>query len=154
MFIYLVQHAESMNKEEDPARGLSKKGIEDIKKVAAFAERLNIRVHRIIHSGKMRALQTAQALADHITVDTDISESDGLMPMDDPGIWFERVSKINENVMLVGHMPHLSGLSSLLLCGNKAKSVVDFERGCIVCMKRFEGGNWAVEWIIKPEMIK
>ncbi|NOZ67798.1 MAG: phosphohistidine phosphatase SixA [Deferribacteres bacterium] len=154
MNLYLVQHAESMSKEEDPTQSLSEKGIQDIKRVAAFAAKLNIRVHRIFHSGKMRALQTAQVLADHITVDTDISESEGLLPMDDPGIWFERISTIREDIMLVGHLPHMAGLSSLLLCGSSEKGAVNFERGCIVCMKRSGDGGWAVEWIIKPGMIR
>jgi len=37
MFLYLVQHAEAKKEEEDPARGLSEKGLQDIKKMAAYA---------------------------------------------------------------------------------------------------------------------
>ncbi len=62
MYLYLVQHAEALSKEEDPSRSLSKKGIKDIKKIASFSRGLKVAIHQIVHSGKMRALPTAQLL--------------------------------------------------------------------------------------------
>jgi phosphohistidine phosphatase len=153
MFLYLVRHAEAMAKEEDPSRSLSQKGIEDIRKVAEFAKGLNIEGHQILHSGKMRALQTAQVLAENIVTDMGVLEADGLAPMDDPEIWHERISKMGYSVMLAGHLPHLAKLATLLLCSDKETSVVNFEAGSIVCMKR-DNGNWSIDWIIKPGMLK
>lgn len=154
MLLYLVQHAESLSKEEDPTQSLSEKGIENIKKVANYVVGLNIGVNQIFHSEKLRAMQTAQVLADFIKTGNGVSETDGLAPLDDPQIWFERVSKMKEDVMLVGHLPHLSKLASLLLCGDKEKNIIDFKRAGIVCLKRFEDGNWSVEWMIIPEVVK
>lgn len=154
MYLYLVQHAEAMSKEEDPSRSLSEKGIEDIKKVAAYAKRMDLAVHQIAHSGKMRALQTAQVIEEHITVDMHVLEADGLAPMEDPEIWNERLSHIHNDMMLVGHLPHLARLASLLLCGKKDGNVVNFEMGCVVCLHKPEAGDWSVDWIIKPGMIK
>jgi phosphohistidine phosphatase len=153
MHLYLVQHAEALSKEENPSRNLSNKGIEDIKNVASMARDLKIEVRQIIHSGKMRALQTAQVLADHITVDMEILESDGLLPNDDPVIWNERISKLDNDIMLVGHLPHLAKLASLLILGNPDLNAVDFEMGCIICMYRSDDGKWAVERMIKKGMI-
>lgn len=153
MLLHLVQHAEAKSKDIDPSRGLSEKGINDIKKVAEYAAKLKVSVNRIIHSGKMRALQSAQVLAEHISVNTEVIESDGLAPMDDPGIWHERLVEMQEDIMLVGHLPYMAGLSGLLVCGNKEKGAVNFEMGCIVCLKRSDAGSWAFEWIIKPGMI-
>lgn len=154
MLLYLVQHAEAMSKEEDPSRSLSEQGIEDIKRVAAYAKKLNLAVHQIAHSGKMRALQTAQVLEEHITVDMHVLEADGLAPMDDPEIWYDRVSGMKHDIMLVGHLPHLAGLASLLLCGNRDRNIVTFEMGCIVCLRRPDDGGWAVDWMIKPGMVR
>jgi phosphohistidine phosphatase len=154
MLLCLVQHAEALSKGEDPSRRLSEKGIADIKKVAAFAKELRVSAHQIVHSGKMRALQTAQILADHIAAGVKILESDGLAPMDDPEIWHDRISRINDDLMLVGHLPHLARLSALMLCGDKEMSAVNFEMGSIVCHKKSDDGNWAVDWIIKPRMLK
>lgn len=144
MLLYLIQHAEAKKEEEDPLRGLTDKGFQDIKKSAAYAAGLKLKVSKIFHSGKTRAMQTAQVLAEHLKCEN-ISETDGLAPMDNPQIWFERISKMNEDIMLVGHLPHLNKLSSLLLCGNQEANVVDFKMACIVCLKRFEDGNWSVE---------
>lgn len=154
MFLYLVQHAEAKKEEEDPLRGLSEKGLQDIKKVASYAEKLNIKITLIFHSGKKRALQTAEVLAEHLRSEKGISEADGLAPLDNPQIWFGRISKIDEDTMLAGHLPHLGRLAALLLCGDKEKNVVDFKMGGIVCLKRFEDGRWSLEWMIIPEVIK
>jgi phosphohistidine phosphatase len=66
MLLYLVQHAESLSKEEDPTQSLSEKGMKDIKKVANYVAGLNIKINQIFHSEKLRALQTAQILSDFI----------------------------------------------------------------------------------------
>ncbi len=154
MLLYLVQHAEAKSKEEDPSRCLSEKGIHDIGKTTAFLVKLDIKVSQIFHSGKRRALQTAQVLADYLNIERGISETDGLAPMDDAGIWYKRISDMNEDVILVGHLPHLAKLSSLLLSDDMEKSIVDFKMGGIICLKRAEDGNWSVEWMIIPEVFK
>lgn len=154
MFLYLVQHAEAKREEEDPSRPLSEKGLEEIKKVALYVERLNIKASQIFHSGKRRALQTAEVLAQHLRIERGIFETDGLSPLDGPQIWFEHLLKINEDVMLVGHLPHLAKLASLLLTGDKEKVIIDFKMGGIVCLKRFEDERWVLEWMVIPEVIR
>jgi phosphohistidine phosphatase len=154
MRLYLVQHAEAKREEEDPSRSLSEKGLNDITKVATYIVSLNISISQIFHSGKTRALQTAQVLAEHLKPQESISQTDGLAPLDEPGIWFERLTKIKEDVALVGHLPHLGKLAALLLCGDKEKNIVDFKMGGMVCLKRSEDGNWSLEWMIIPDVIK
>lgn len=154
MFLYLVQHAEAKKEEEDPSRGLSEKGFQDIKKVAAFAAGLNIKTSQILHSGKKRALQTAEVLADHLKPERGIAETDGLAPMDSPQIWFKRLLQVEEDTMLVGHLPHLARLATMLLCGDKERNTVNFKMGGIVCLKRFDKEEWTLEWMIIPEVLK
>ena len=115
MLLYLVQHAEAMSEEEDPSRGLSEEGINNINKTAVFAGGLNIEALNIVHSGKKRALQTAEVLADQISSVVALQESDGLAPKDDPGIWTGRIADMDRDVILVGHLPHLAKLSARLL---------------------------------------
>jgi phosphohistidine phosphatase len=153
MLLYLVQHAEAKKEEEDPARGLTEKGLRDITKVAAHARKLDIVVEKIFHSGKTRASQTAQVLADYLKPDRRVTEIDGLAPMDDPDIWKKRIPQINEDIVLVGHLPQLGKLSSLLLSGDKEKDIIDFKTGGIVCLKSFEDGHWSVEWMVTPGVI-
>jgi phosphohistidine phosphatase len=153
MYLYLMQHGEAKSKEEDPTCSLSEKGTEDVRKIAEFARGMNIEVQRIFHSGKERALQTAQMLEGYIKVTMSVENTDGLAPMDEPEIWLTRLSDIKENTMLVGHLPQLDRLSALILTGSKGRGIIDFQRGCIVCLKRDDDGNWTVDWITKPGML-
>ncbi|UCF86850.1 MAG: phosphohistidine phosphatase SixA [Nitrospiraceae bacterium] len=153
MRLYLVQHGEARSKEEDPGRGLSEKGIQDITKIAQYVSNLGIKTSRVFHSGKTRALQTARVLADYLKVDQGITEAEGLSPMDDPRIWSDRISGMQEDIMLVGHLPHLAVFSSLLLCGAQDKNIINFKMAGIVCLQRAEDGNWAIDWMITPEVV-
>lgn len=62
MFVYLGQHGEAEREEVDPARPLTEKGRNDVRKVALFTAGAHVRVERIFHSGKLRARQTAEIL--------------------------------------------------------------------------------------------
>lgn len=150
MFIYLVQHAEAKPESEDPQRGLSEKGMNDIRKVASFISKLNIQVDEILHSGKLRAKQTAEVLADALKIKA--LQTEDLAPLDNPEIWANKLKNINRSVMLVGHLPHLGHLTSLLLCGNREKNVVSFKMAGIVCLKR-ENDAWSLSWMIIPEIL-
>lgn len=152
MLLYLVQHAEAKKEEEDPARGLTDRGLQDIGKIAAHAQELNIKVSHIFHSGKTRALQSAEVLGEHLKPGEGVYRVDGLAPLDDPQVWVERIAQLRDDVMLVGHLPHLGRFASALLCGDKEKNIVDFKMAGIVCLKRFEDARWAMEWMIVPEM--
>ncbi len=153
MLIYLVQHADAKREEEDPSRPLSEQGLKDIKKVASYMSKLNIKVHKIFHSSKLRAMQTAEVLSENLKPTMGISEVDGLTPLDDPQIWAERLKGIPDDVILVGHLPHLAKLSSLLLCGTVERNIVSFKMAGFVCLKRDDAAAWSVQWMLTPEVV-
>ncbi len=153
MNLYLVQHAEPKRKEEDPQRPLSEKGKADIRKVADFVvKHMGIRVKSIMHSGKLRARQTAEILAEYLNPPEGIKEVEGLEPLADPSIWVNRLIETQEDTMLVGHLPHLMKLSSYLLCQDVNKKIVDFRMGGMVCLSRDES-IWSVQWMVIPEIL-
>jgi phosphohistidine phosphatase len=153
MFLYLVQHAEAKSEEEDPARDLSDQGSIDIENVAHHLKRLKVRVGQIFHSGKTRARHTAEVLASHLKPAAGVSEAPGLAPLDDPGIWAGRIAQMDEDIMLVGHLPHLSGLAAMLMTGDKEKKLINFQMGGALRLRRIEGDQWVVDWMIVPEVI-
>jgi phosphohistidine phosphatase len=153
MFLYLVQHAEAKREEEDPARDLTARGCIDIEDVAHQLKRLNVQVSRIFHSGKTRAKSTATVLASHIRPRAGISEAPGLAPLDDPEIWADRIATMDEDILLVGHLPHLARLAALLLSGDKERTVINFQMGGVVRLRRMEPAQWAIDWMIVPEII-
>lgn len=154
MNLYLVQHAQAKQKEEDPERQLTEKGQVDIRKVAAFiAEQADIQVGSIMHSGKTRARQTAEVLAEHLNPPDGVKEADGLEPLADPSIWVEKLAGEREDVMLVGHLPYMSKLTAKLLCRDEEKMVVNFQMGGIVCLTGDESGIWSVCWMVIPQIL-
>ena len=153
MFLYLVQHAEAKREEEDPARDLTPKGCIDIEDVAHQLKRLNVQVSRIFHSGKTRAKSTASVLARHIRPRAGVSEAPGLASLDDPEIWAGRLATMDEDILLVGHLPHLSRLAAILVSGDKERTVINFRWAGVVRLRRMEPGQWAVDWMIVPEII-
>lgn len=154
MRLYLVQHGEAKDEKEDPERPLSEKGVRDVRKTASFVSiNTGMAVGSVYRSGKLRAAQTAGIFAEYLRPLKGVSEMDGLAPMDDPAVWAGRLETEETDVMMAGHLPHLAGLASLLLCGNPDAGLINFRMGGVVCLKR-EGGRWSVEWMIVPDMIK
>ena len=153
MFLYLVQHAEAEREEENPARDLTQKGRIDIENIAHHLKRLQVQVWQIWHSGKTRAQSTAKVLATHVKPAAGVSEAPGLAPLDDPEIWAGRIAKMDEDILLVGHLPHLAKLAGILMSGDKERMVINFQMGGVVRLRRMEAGQWAVDWMVVPEII-
>ncbi len=153
MNLYLLQHGQSVPEEVDPDRPLSDQGREDIRKTAAFAARAEVRVDTIWHSGKTRARQTAQALAQALETRRGLEEAEGLKPLDDPSIWAKRASDLQEDTVVVGHLPHLSRLTSLLLTGDSEAQIVAFQMAGIVCLGRGDAGSWSLRWMVIPRTL-
>jgi phosphohistidine phosphatase len=146
MFLYLVRHGEAKSKDEDPGRSLSDKGMHDVNEVARAMSKKNITVTAIFHSGKKRAEQTAQIIAGAISPAKGISEQEGLKPNDDPSIWSDKIKNTDDNIMLVGHLPHLDVLTSQLL----SRGSVRFSAGQVICLERYSNGSWTLKWTIAP----
>ena len=153
MILYLVQHGKAKREEEDPTRDLTEKGRIDIEDIAHHLKRLNVQVRQIVHSGKTRARSTANILAAHLMPPAGASEAPGLAPLDDPEIWADRVAKMDEDILLVGHLPHLARLAARLMTGDEERMVINFQMGGVVRLRRMEAGQWAVDWMVVPEII-
>ena len=151
MQVYLAQHGEAKPEAEDPARPLTDRGREEVRRVARQAAVLGLQVAEIRHSGKLRSRQTAEIFAAALTPLHGIREMDGLGPADDTGKARAEVESAREPWLLVGHLPHLSRLASLLLAGDPGREIIRFRNGAIVCLVQAEG-RWLLQWIVTPEM--
>jgi phosphohistidine phosphatase len=153
MKLYLVQHGEAKSEVEDPERSLAARGEKEVTSVSKAALGLHIRPSKIYHSGKLRAKQTAEIIANALKIpNLSVQAIQGLNPNDDVRPWAEQISKEKEDFMLVGHLPFLEKLTSFLLCGNENARLVLFHYGAIVCLDQKEDKEWAVRWILTPEM--
>jgi phosphohistidine phosphatase len=147
MRLYLVQHGEAKSDEEDPDRPLTDRGARDVRTVADLAHEVGgVAVERVVHSGKTRARQTAETWGELLGVQ--VIEEEGLTPLDDPSVWAARLAKAEQDLMLVGHLPHLGRLAGLLLAGDSERPVVAFRQGGLVGLDRGPAG-WSV-WLVLP----
>lgn len=150
MALFLVQHGKSMPKEKDPDQGLSREGLAETQAMAALAAENNIQPMRIIHSGKKRALQTAEIFVKTLEPEAGISKGAGLAPLDDVTLFASSLNS-EENIMIVGHLPFMERLVSYLLEGSPEKPVIKFQNSSIICLDREdESGTWFIRWALFP----
>jgi len=153
MKLFLVQHAMAVSKELDPDRPLTEEGLGDIQKVAAFVKPLNLAVDSLWHSGKTRARQTAEILAKVITIENEMAAHDGLSPNDNVQVIKESIISAGRDIMIVGHLPFMSKLASLLLTGSESSGTVAFRQGGVVCLSCENDDQWQIDWMITPELL-
>lgn len=153
MKLYLVQHATALPKEINSDRPLTDQGRHDAKKVAAFIKPLNIAVDYLWHSQKTRAAQTAEILSEVIEVKTAQAARDDLAPNDDVAPLRDELAALARDIMIVGHLPCLSKLASLLLTGSESADTVAFKNSGIVCLNCSEQSRWQVDWVITPQLL-
>ena len=149
---FLVQHAKSKPKEEDPERSLTKAGDADARRMSVWAAMAGIKTSQIRHSGKTRAAQTASIMAEGLAPEAGVQATRGINPLDDPTPLAERLRSEQDSLMLVGHLPFLSRLAGALLTGDPGRPVVNFENAGIVCLRRTEG-EWSLSWAMVPRLL-
>lgn len=151
MALYIVQHGKSLPKDADPEQGLTEEGREEVERIAGVAKSYGVKVSEIFHSGKKRARQTAEILADALIPDRGISEHSGMNPLDD-AIAFSKMLLPPSNIMLVGHLPFLEKLVSYLVTGVVDRPVFRLQNGGILCMEQVEEGTWVITWALMPHI--
>ncbi|MBN2593952.1 MAG: phosphohistidine phosphatase SixA [Sedimentisphaerales bacterium] len=151
MKVYLVRHGDAVSSGVDPQRPLSEQGRADVRKVASFIKPLGISVEHIWHSGKLRAAQTTEILADSVKAEKGCSEHEALGPNDDVTVIADELDAYNTDIMIVGHLPYLAYLASLLTAGSETADVAAFDAGSIACLNRGDPGRWRIEWMIAPK---
>jgi phosphohistidine phosphatase len=154
MNIYLVQHGKPVAKEQDPKRPLSAQGRLDVERLAVFLRKAGVQVESVFHSKKLRARLTAQILASHLNPPKGIQEREGLSPLDDVTGISAEIRQRQGDLMIVGHLPHLAKLTSLLTTGRETDRVADFQQGGVVCLRpKEEKSDWAIAWMMVPEIM-
>ena len=154
MKIFLVQHGLSHAEKDDPQKGLTDQAMQDVDKMARFIGQMDHQYEAIFHSGKKRALQTAQILGKHLKHELGVHETDFLGPTDDVDVWLNRILCTDGDPVLVGHLPFLNKLASRLVAQDENKQILFFQNGGMVCLEDTnDNENFSVRWAITPDMI-
>lgn len=152
MRLYLVQHGDAVSKDTHPLRPLSPKGLKDIAHMAAFLHGAAIAVDQVVHSGKLRAEETANILAKSTCLDQTPEGFDGIHPNDSTDHLYNTAMTAGGDLMVVGHMPFMGRMAARCLTGREDGASVTFEPGAVLCLERREDG-WTLEWFVKPSMV-
>lgn len=158
MDIYLMQHGVAEAQEDDPSRPLTAAGRVGVLAVAARAATAGIRADRLVHSGRLRAEQTADMLAESlggpaVTVRDGLGPGDPVAPVarwlaDEAG-----APTAPEAIAVVGHLPFLDRLASLLVVGDEEAHVLRFRNGALVKLEpQPDGPGFSVAWVLPPDL--
>ena len=153
MKLYLVQHGEACKKEVNPHRLLTDQGEADIDRLACFLKQAGIQVERVIHSGKRRAEQTAEQLAQAIAPGVELEISGLMNPNDNPKAFDWQSESWDRDTLIVGHLPFMAKLVSHLLIDDENRLISAYQPGSIVCLEHIKATEWHINWMIRPELL-
>jgi phosphohistidine phosphatase len=75
-----------------------------------------------------------------------------MRPLDDVRK-FKGLPGLDENVMLVAHLPFLERLIGLLVCGDPEQMVFKLQNSGILCLDRLpEADNPVIRWALMPSV--
>ncbi len=147
MRIYLVQHGKAGDRERDGKRHLTEEGRMETSRVASHMKRIGLKLEEIIHSGKVRARETAEIFGSELSVKK-VSSTEGMNPLDDAEKFIKGIKR--KDVMYVGHLPHLEKTISLLTTGNSSEIPIEVTYSGVICLEKIRE-EWRVAWYIIPE---
>ena len=147
MGLYLVRHGAAVQQGSDASRPLTDAGRKAVEQLAEAAAEKRVWVAEIVHSGILRAQQTAEIIAERLSPPRGVRAAEGLLPQDDPMIAKAELESAAEPLMLVGHLPHLARLAGLLVTGDSEREAAQFLPATLVCCSR-EDGLWKISWIL------
>ena len=153
MKLYCVRHGHAERlPDESGERPLTQEGVEEINRVAAYLAHQDVHAVHVMHSGKLRAQQSAVILAEAVAKDqlVEVCELLGSNRLTAPLI--DQIQRWHDDTLLVGHMPLMSQLVSALILGNDYTDILRFPPATVVCLERFEN-RWILNWVLRPDLV-
>ncbi|MGA2542413.1 MAG: phosphohistidine phosphatase SixA [Verrucomicrobiota bacterium] len=161
MNLFFLRHAKACPRgpkyRPDSKRPLTREGERTLREVARGIQRQDLAFDLILASPYLRALRTAEILAEAFD-SKKLFVTNHLAADADPR---QVVAEINENfatlenIVLVGHEPFLSGLISILLSGEPGMKI-DFKKAalCKLSVEDLRFGDCAsLCWLLTPRQL-
>ena len=162
----MLRHGEAVERvgryaNHDDARPLTPKGRRRVRRVAGRLRQWDVSFDIILSSPLVRARQTAEIVAEVLKAREQIAFARHLLPGSDGPAFLEELNVIAkrehhlESILVVGHEPCLSRLTSLLLTG-ECDLPVDFKKAglCKLSLTAIRPGPGAtLEWMVVPKLL-
>lgn len=135
MTLLLVRHAIAEDGLDDDARAISDKGRRRFRKVVEALDGLGVKLDRVVHSPKLRALQTAELMTPLLRQEGTTEVLDLLADL--PGADLLRaVEEYEGDVALVGHQPYLGRLLAWLVTGRpSSETAFELKKGAVAVLE-------------------
>jgi phosphohistidine phosphatase len=161
MRLYLLRHAEAADTSPDPARALTPKGQRDARALGRLLSRREIKSPGLLWcSPYRRARETADALLEAAEWPLRPEIREGLTPYDDPADLLAELAHEAEDLLVVGHNPHLALLAGYLLGGVEGRTTVHFRKCGMICFERVTRyaedpePTWVLSWMLAPKLFR
>ena len=155
MDLYLMQHGEATTEAGNPERPLTEAGRAAVQRVSTRARAVGVHVGVCVHSGKLRAEQTAQLFVQELGGSAEVFAREGLAPQDAvaPTAQWLRTTTEHDAIAVIGHLPFLDRLTSLLVAGDETSQIVRFQMGGLVKLEtKDQSEGFVVVWVLPPEI--
>lgn len=163
MNLYLLRHGIAAELgthglTRDAERPLTAKGERKLWRIAEGIKALELSFDVILSSPYLRARQTAELIAEAIHASRKIEFSESLTPAGSAKQLIDQINGVKaerENILLVGHEPHLSSFISLLVSGKAGLELVMKKGGlCKLSVESLKHGRCAaLEWLLTPSQL-
>jgi len=152
MRLYLVRHGEAVVSDNGGDVALSEWGKFEVEKSGTkIADRID-NLDIIFHSNKLRAHQTAKIIQTKLKFDATVpmNEMEGLKPNDSAEEIAEWAGQVQNDIMLVGHLPFMNKLAGILLKESEKNYSLSFGTASVASFERGKSGDWMLLWFFNP----
>ena len=155
MELYLLRHGDAEDKkagERDEDRALTESGREQIRKAAELLKKGKVEAGLILTSPLLRARQTAEIVSKILNYDDEVKELNALIVGSSPEKLLGELSKYSkvENVVVVGHQPHLAHCIAYLTGEDEGKLTIEKGACCLVSLPSIGKAKGELRWIKRP----
>lgn len=165
MKLYLMRHgiaeqAGHGDPERDRDRALTSEGEKRVSEVARGLRRLGVKPEVMLTSPLLRARQTAEIVAEILELRERLEETEHLGVPPDSTALVRQLARLRPRpdvVMLIGHEPHLSEFTALLVAGPSSGVRLTFKKGGVARLEvtALEAGRCAtLEWLLPPRVLR
>lgn len=162
MNLFVMRHGLALDEgthgiQSDAERPLSEDGRRKSKLAAAALQKLEITFDAILTSPLTRAAQTAEIVARELGISKALEECPALAPPGNSRGLISRIGKFKprpENLLIVGHEPHLSQLIATLISENSARVTMKKGAVCKLVVEDLRLGPCAsLEWLLTAKQL-
>ncbi len=144
-----VAAAETSGREWNAARSLTHRGHAQLRRTARALDRLGVRFDRLYHSPKLRSIETANGLSGLIDGESVVTERLTAPPGE---ALFAQIK--GGCVALVGHEPHLSALTGLLVAKGAAVALEIKPSGVVWLRGELHLGGMHIRAVLPPCVLR